>query len=51
LLAGMTAWCHGEGEPPYPLAEASQDHLIALAIEESAGTGQPVVAGPEPWSS
>jgi predicted dehydrogenase len=51
LLAGMTAWCHGEGEPPYPLAEASQDHLIALAIEESAGTGQPVVAGREPWSS
>jgi predicted dehydrogenase len=50
LLAGMTAWCHGDGEPPYPLAEACQDHLIALAIEESASTGQRIVAGPEPWS-
>jgi predicted dehydrogenase len=51
LLAGMTAWCHGDAEPPYPLAEACQDHLIALAIEESARTGRPAVAGPQPWSS
>lgn len=51
LLAGMTDWCRGDGEPPYPLAEASQDHLIALAIGESAASGQAVVAGPEPWST
>jgi hypothetical protein len=49
MLAGMVAWCHGEGEQPYPLAEACQDHLIGLAIEESAKTGKPVVAGPESW--
>ncbi|GAA1611871.1 hypothetical protein GCM10009789_77780 [Kribbella sancticallisti] len=50
LLARMTDWCRGDGEPPYPLAEASQDHLIALAIGESASTGQAVAVGPEPWS-
>jgi predicted dehydrogenase len=49
MLARMSAWCHGEGEQPYPLADACQDHLIGLAIEESAKTGKPVVAGPEPW--
>jgi hypothetical protein len=43
------AACHGEGEQPYPLAESCQDHLIGLAIEESAKTGKPVVAGPESW--
>ena len=51
LLAGMTAWRQGDGKPPYPLAEACQDHLIGLAIGESARTGQPVVVGPEPWSA
>jgi predicted dehydrogenase len=50
LLAGMTAWRQGEGEPPYPLAEACQDHLIGLAIGEAARTGERVVVGPEPWS-
>ncbi len=51
LLAGMTAWCRGEGEPPYPLAEASQDHLLALAIEESVRSGGPILTADEPWAS
>lgn len=50
LLDRMTAFARGDGPPPYPLAEASQDHLLALAIEESARTGQPVVTKAEPWS-
>jgi predicted dehydrogenase len=40
LLDAMAAWIHGAGPPPYPLAEAAQDHLLALAIEEAADTGQ-----------
>lgn len=51
LLARMTDWCRGDGEPPYPLADASQDHLIALAIEESARSGRPVLTTLEAWAS
>jgi predicted dehydrogenase len=51
MLAGMTDWCRGEGEPPYPLAAASQDHLIALAISESVRSGAAVETGSEAWSS
>lgn len=43
------AWARDEGPAPYPLAEACQDHLIGLAIGESARTGRPVRTGPEPW--
>jgi predicted dehydrogenase len=51
LLARTTAWSRGDGPPPYPLAEASQDHLLSLAIEESARIGRPVTTAAEPWSS
>ena len=50
LLAGCAAWLHDDGPQPYPLADGSQDHLIGLAIEESARTGAPVTAGPEAWA-
>jgi predicted dehydrogenase len=50
LLDGMRAWLHADGPPPYPLAEACQDHLIGLAITESAQTGRPVPTGPAPWA-
>ncbi|MFI5710720.1 Gfo/Idh/MocA family protein [Kribbella sp. NPDC051620] len=50
LLAGMTDWCRGAGEPPYPLASASQDHLIALAISESVRSGEAVKTASEAWS-
>jgi hypothetical protein len=50
LLAGMTDWCRGAGEPPYPLASASQDHLIALAISESVRSGAAVKTAAEAWS-
>lgn len=50
LLAAMSAWVRGEGPEPYPLAEASQDHAIALAIEESARSGKAVHVQRQPWA-
>lgn len=49
LLIRMADWVRGTGEPPYPLAQASQDHAIALAINESAASGQRVRVAPGPW--
>jgi len=49
LLRRMAAWVRGEGPPPYPLADGAQDHLIALAIEESADTDAPVTVATPPW--
>jgi hypothetical protein len=51
LLASTITWSRDEGPPPYPLADGCQDHLISLAIEESARTGQPVTTDPESWRS
>lgn len=50
LLARMVDWSRGDAAPPYPLASASQDHLIALAISESVRAGGAVKAAPEAWS-
>ena len=49
LLSTTAAWVRGEGPEPYPLAEASQDHLIGLAIGQSAQLGTQVVTEIEPW--
>jgi len=51
LLAGVGAWARDEGPPPYPLAQACQDHLISLAVEESARTGRPVTTTTEAWGA
>jgi predicted dehydrogenase len=51
LLTTTAAWARGAGPAPYPLAQACQDHLIALAIEQAAGTGAPVVTEIEPWAA
>jgi Predicted dehydrogenases and related proteins len=51
MLTAMSAWSRGEGAPPYPLAEGCQDHLIGLAIEESASSGAPVTTSVEGWSA
>jgi predicted dehydrogenase len=50
LVDKMRDWCRREGPPPYPLAEASQDHLINLAIAEAASGGHPVETRTGPWS-
>ncbi|MFG1667881.1 hypothetical protein [Streptomyces sp. Y7] len=50
ILERTGAWARGEGAPPYPLAEACQDHLISLAIGESVRTGGPVATALEAWA-
>ncbi|MEU7780431.1 Gfo/Idh/MocA family protein [Micromonospora parva] len=50
IVARAGAWAREEGPAPYSLAEACQDHLISLAIEESVRTGQPVVTDAEAWA-
>jgi predicted dehydrogenase len=49
ILTATAAWARDEGPAPYPLAEACQDHLVGLAIEESAVTGAAVETDTEPW--
>jgi hypothetical protein len=51
MIAATAAWARGDGPPPYPLAEGCQDHLIGLAIEESASKGMPVTTSAEHWAS
>ncbi|WP_328833901.1 MULTISPECIES: Gfo/Idh/MocA family oxidoreductase [unclassified Streptomyces] len=50
IVERMSMWVRGEGPPPYPLADGLQDHLLGLAIEESARLGRPVVTETEPWA-
>lgn len=50
ILTATAAWARGEGPAPYPLAEACQDHLVALAVEDAAQSGQRTVVEPGPWS-
>ncbi|TGO05129.1 Gfo/Idh/MocA family protein [Serinibacter arcticus] len=50
LLGATAAWVAGAGPAPYPLAEASQDHLISLAMTEAARSGSVVRTGTEDWA-
>lgn len=50
LLARARDWARDAGPGPYPLAEAAQDHLLGLAITESARTGEPVTTTREAWT-
>jgi predicted dehydrogenase len=50
MLDRTAAWCRGEGEPPYPLADGCQDHWLGLAIEDAARRGTAVTTGPGPWT-
>ncbi|NCT91801.1 Gfo/Idh/MocA family oxidoreductase [Cellulomonas sp. APG4] len=50
LLDRSRAWVRGDGEPPYPLAEAAQDHLVGLAVVEAARTRRVVRTSREPWA-
>ena len=50
LMLRTAAWASGDGPAPYPLAEGCQDHAIALAVQESARTGQPIAVKDEPWA-
>lgn len=50
-LVAMADWVSSAGPPPYPLAEAAQDHLLGLAIEQSADEQRMVTAGCEAWAA
>lgn len=50
LLVRTGAWARGEGPDPYPLADACQDHLVALAIGRAARERREVVVGREAWA-
>ena len=50
MMTGMAAWVRDEGPPPYPLAQACQDHLISLAIDEAVETGERVSTTVEAWA-
>lgn len=50
LLDATGAWLRGDAPPPYPLADGCQDHLLGLAIEESARTGTEVRTVAEAWA-
>ncbi|WP_136192524.1 Gfo/Idh/MocA family protein [Actinomyces procaprae] len=50
FLLEVGAWARGEAPEPYPLAEACQDHYLALAIEESIQRGRNVRAVKEVWA-
>lgn len=51
ILAEAGAWARGDGPPPYPLAQACQDHLLALAIEQSAREQRTVTVAREAWAA
>jgi predicted dehydrogenase len=44
------SWARGASDGPYPLAEASRDHAIALAIDEAVATGTATVDTDLPWA-
>jgi predicted dehydrogenase len=50
LMAAVAAWARDEAPAPYPLAEGCQDHLLGLAIHESAASGRRVTTAVEPWA-
>jgi predicted dehydrogenase len=50
VLQETGRWRRGTGPEPYPLADACQDHLVALAIQAAAVTGEPVWTDGEPWA-
>ena len=50
LLERTGSWARGEGPEPYPLADGLQDHLLSVAIGESAETGRDVTTELEAWA-
>lgn len=50
MMTGMAAWVRDEGPPPYPLAQACQDHLISLAVDQAVETGNRVLTAVQDWA-
>lgn len=51
MLIEMADWIGEKGAAPYPLAQACQDHLLSLAIDESLAKEVVVATGVEAWAS
>jgi hypothetical protein len=51
LIVQMADWINGNAKAPYPLSEASQDHLVSLAIDESIASGKSVTTRKPVWAS
>jgi hypothetical protein len=49
LMVQMADWLAGKAPAPYPLAEACQDQLISMAIDESIATGKQVATQKQAW--
>jgi hypothetical protein len=49
VLAGMQAYVEG-GKEVYGFADAAQDQVLSLAIDEALKTGRAVQTGVQPWS-
>jgi hypothetical protein len=49
LLVRMSEHVAG-GPPVYSLAEAAQDHYLALLMRQAAATGEPVRSEPQAWA-
>src|SRR5579875_683319 len=49
ILTATGDWAREAGPAPYPLAEACQDHLVALAVERAADGDGRAGTGVEPW--
>jgi len=50
VVAGVGASARGRAEQVYPLAEAAQDALLGLAVQEAVRTGAPVRTQREAWA-
>lgn len=50
MMQEMADWVKDSGPAPYSLAQASQDQLIALAIDESLAKESPVTTVIEAWT-
>jgi len=51
LMVQMADWVGGSAEPPYPLSQACQDHLISIAMDEALATGKSVTTQKPQWAN
>jgi hypothetical protein len=50
-LVGMQAYVEGSGGPVYSFANAAQDQMLSLAIDQAVATGRAVTTTTQPWGS